>query len=128
LTDPKKREKINQIMEIQEGIAMASTVLNTISKDWEERCRLESELKYQLETQSKQVYIKRMEEELKRKAEEVKREAEEARHLNEEAERKTVEAERKIEAARRQAAEELQKVIAGKDAEIAQLRAELGRR
>jgi len=120
LTDPKKREKINQIIECQEGIAMASAVLDTISKDWEERCRLESELKYELETQSKLVYIKRMTEKTERLAEEVARKTEEA-------DRKTEEAKRLAEETKQQA-DELQKVIADKDAEIAQLRMELEKR
>jgi predicted transposase/invertase (TIGR01784 family) len=59
LTDPAKREKINEILEIEEGIAMASEVLITISKDEVERARLVSEYKYQLDTQSKMVHAKR---------------------------------------------------------------------
>ena len=56
LTDKGKRWKINKIVEHEEGIAMASEVLMTISKDEVERARLISELKYQLDTQSKLTY------------------------------------------------------------------------
>jgi len=59
LTDKSKRRKINEIMEREEGIAMASEVLQTISRDEIERARLMSEYKYQLDTQSKLVYAKR---------------------------------------------------------------------
>ena len=38
---------------------MASEVLNTISKDWEERCYRESILKYELDIQSKTAYARR---------------------------------------------------------------------
>ena len=63
LTDKAKREKINEIIECQEGIKMASEVLNTISKDWNERCRLESELKYELDLQSKIIHAKQQSDE-----------------------------------------------------------------
>ena len=46
-------------MELEEGIAMASEVLITISKDEVERARLLSELKYELDTQSNLVHAKR---------------------------------------------------------------------
>ena len=59
LTDKSKRRKINQILEKEEGIAMASEVLITVSKDEIERARLLSEYKYQVDTQSKIVYAKR---------------------------------------------------------------------
>jgi len=59
LTDKAKRAKINEIIKIEEGIAMASEVLMTISKDEVERARLASEYKYQLDTQSKLVHAKR---------------------------------------------------------------------
>ena len=59
LTDKAKRGKINEIIETEEGIAMASEVLMTISKDEIERARLASEYKYQLDTQSKLVHAKR---------------------------------------------------------------------
>jgi len=58
LTDKNKRRTINEIMEREEGIAMASKVLKTISRDEVERVRLMSELKYELDTQSKLVYAK----------------------------------------------------------------------
>ena len=38
---------------------MASEVLNTISKDWYERCRIASKEKYELDMQSDLVYAKR---------------------------------------------------------------------
>jgi predicted transposase/invertase (TIGR01784 family) len=59
LTDKGKRGKINEIMEHEEGIAMASEVLMGISRDEAERARLMSEYKYQLDTQSKLVHAKR---------------------------------------------------------------------
>ena len=46
LTDKSKRRKINKIIELEEGIAMASEVLINISKDEKERFRLMSEYKY----------------------------------------------------------------------------------
>ena len=58
LTDRKKRWKINEIIEHEEGIAMASEVLITISKDEAERARLMSEEKYILDTQSKITHAK----------------------------------------------------------------------
>jgi len=59
LTEKGKRCKINEILRHEEGIAMASEVLITISKDEIEQARLESELKYELDTQSKLAYAKR---------------------------------------------------------------------
>jgi len=59
LTDKNMRQKINKILEQEEGIAMASEVLIHISKDEIEQARLESELKYELDTQSNLVYAKR---------------------------------------------------------------------
>jgi predicted transposase/invertase (TIGR01784 family) len=59
LTDKGKREKINELIASEEGIAMASEVLMSISKDEVERARLVSEYKYQLDTQSKLVHAKR---------------------------------------------------------------------
>jgi len=58
LTNKAKREKINEIIECQEGIKMASDVLSTISKDWYELCRRRSEEKYELDLQSEIVYAK----------------------------------------------------------------------
>jgi predicted transposase/invertase (TIGR01784 family) len=52
LTDKSKREKINEILEVEEGIAMASEVLMTISRDEAERARLVSEFKYQVDMRS----------------------------------------------------------------------------
>jgi len=59
LTDTSKRQKINKIIECEEGIAMASKVLKSISKDEIERARLMSEYKYELDLQSKLVTAKR---------------------------------------------------------------------
>jgi predicted transposase/invertase (TIGR01784 family) len=59
LTDKAKRGKINEIIEYEEGIAMASEVLISISKDEVERARLMSEYKYELDLQSKITYAKR---------------------------------------------------------------------
>jgi predicted transposase/invertase (TIGR01784 family) len=56
LRDKSKRGIINEIMNLEEGIAMASEVLRTISKDEEERFRLLSEEKYILDTQSDRAY------------------------------------------------------------------------
>jgi predicted transposase/invertase (TIGR01784 family) len=56
LTDKEKRSKINEIVEYEEGIAMASEVLMTISKDEIERARLMSEFKYQVDLQSHLAY------------------------------------------------------------------------
>jgi predicted transposase/invertase (TIGR01784 family) len=53
LPDKNKRRIINEILEQEEGIAMASEVLMSISKDEVERARLMSEFKYQMDTQSK---------------------------------------------------------------------------
>jgi hypothetical protein len=59
LTDKDKRRRINEIMKLEEGIAMASEVLKSISKDEIERARLMSEYKYQLDLQSKLVTAER---------------------------------------------------------------------
>ncbi|MDR2477986.1 MAG: Rpn family recombination-promoting nuclease/putative transposase [Treponema sp.] len=59
LTDKSKREKINEILENEEGIAMASEVLMTISRDEAERARLMSEFKYETDTQSKIGYARK---------------------------------------------------------------------
>jgi len=59
LRDGGMRGKINEILEREEGIAMASEVLLEISRDEEERARLMSEYKYQLDIQSKLVHAKR---------------------------------------------------------------------
>ncbi|MCL2442202.1 MAG: hypothetical protein FWD13_01910 [Treponema sp.] len=59
LTDKAKREKINEIIECQEGIAMASEVLVTFTKDEIEHYHRESILKHELDTQSRIVDAKR---------------------------------------------------------------------
>jgi len=58
LTDKAKREKINQIIECQEGIAMASEVMLAFTKDEIEYFHQESKLKYELDMQSKIGYAK----------------------------------------------------------------------
>jgi predicted transposase/invertase (TIGR01784 family) len=58
LRNKKKRGIINQIIRQEEGIAMASQVLMTISRDEVERARLISEEKYILDTQSKLAYAR----------------------------------------------------------------------
>jgi len=58
-TDKTHRDKINEIIQREEGIAMASEVLMTISRDEVERARLMSIEKYELDTQSKITYAKR---------------------------------------------------------------------
>jgi predicted transposase/invertase (TIGR01784 family) len=59
LKDKKMRRKINEIIELEEGIAMASEVLMTISKDMVERLEQMSIEKHQLDIQSKLVTAKR---------------------------------------------------------------------
>ncbi|MDR1636475.1 MAG: hypothetical protein LBR93_03975 [Treponema sp.] len=59
ITDKGKRKKINEVMESEEGIAMAGEVLVRISRDEVERARLMSEYKYVVDTQSKVVQAKR---------------------------------------------------------------------
>jgi len=59
LTDKAKRTKINEILKYEGGIAMASEVLMSISKDEVERARLMSEYKYELDLQSKITHAKR---------------------------------------------------------------------
>jgi len=56
LTDKAKREKINQIIECQEGIAMATEVLIGFTKDEIEYYHQESILKYELDLQSRSAY------------------------------------------------------------------------
>jgi flagellar biosynthesis/type III secretory pathway protein FliH len=51
VTDPEKRDLINEILAYEEGITMVGEVLLTISRDEEERARLESEFKYELDRQ-----------------------------------------------------------------------------
>jgi predicted transposase/invertase (TIGR01784 family) len=58
LTDRSKRSKINQILEIEEGIAMASQVLLKVSRDEEERAILMRNEKIELDYQSGLSYAK----------------------------------------------------------------------
>jgi flagellar biosynthesis/type III secretory pathway protein FliH len=59
LTDKSRRREINELLEQEEGIAMASEVLISISKDEAEQARLRSEEKYVLDTQSRMAQAKR---------------------------------------------------------------------
>ena len=52
LTDRSKRSTINEIVELEEGIAMANSVLMTISRDEEERARIMRDEKTELDYQS----------------------------------------------------------------------------
>jgi predicted transposase/invertase (TIGR01784 family) len=52
ITDKSKREKINTIIEQEEGIAMASRVLMTISRDEEEHARYMSRFKFEMDYNS----------------------------------------------------------------------------
>jgi len=56
LTDKAKREKINQIIECQEGITMASEVVSTFTKEEIEYYHNESKWKYELDMQSMRAY------------------------------------------------------------------------
>jgi hypothetical protein len=57
--DKDRRELVNEILENEEGIAMAGQVLLSISKDEKERARLTSEYKYAVDLQSKMVDARR---------------------------------------------------------------------
>jgi predicted transposase/invertase (TIGR01784 family) len=59
LTDRSKRSKINEIVEVEEGIAMASQVLLKVSRDEEERARLTRDEKIELDYQSGLAYAKK---------------------------------------------------------------------
>jgi predicted transposase/invertase (TIGR01784 family) len=61
LTDRSRRRTINELLAQEEGIAMAGEVLMTISRDEVERARLTSEIKYEMDTQSRLVQAKREE-------------------------------------------------------------------
>jgi hypothetical protein len=58
LLDKSKRGIINEILELEEGIAMASEVLITITKEEREQAWLMSREKYELDTQSDLAYAK----------------------------------------------------------------------
>jgi len=58
-TDKTHRDTINEIIKSEEGIAMASEVLMTISRDEVERAHLMSIEKYELDTKSRINYAKR---------------------------------------------------------------------
>ena len=57
--DKEKRGLVNEIIKVEEGIAMAGQVLLNISKDEEERARIISEYKYIVDLQSKTVNARR---------------------------------------------------------------------
>ena len=59
LTDKSKRSKINKLIELNEGIAMASKAVKWISEDEIERFRLMSKEKYELDKQSDLVTAER---------------------------------------------------------------------
>ena len=59
ITDKEKRELVNEIIKLEEGIAMAGQVLLNISKDEAERARLTSEYKFAVDLQSKMVDARR---------------------------------------------------------------------
>ncbi|GHU91115.1 hypothetical protein FACS189476_11690 [Spirochaetia bacterium] len=58
ITESEKRELVNEILEYEEGIEMASEVLLTVSRDEIERATLEHELKNTLDLQSKMTEAK----------------------------------------------------------------------
>ena len=60
LTDKSKRDKINEILENEEGIAMAGQVLMKVSRDEEERARLLRDEKIELDYQSGMVTAQRI--------------------------------------------------------------------
>ena len=57
--DKDKRELVNEIIKVEEGIAMGAQVLLNISKDEKERARLTSEYKFAVDLQSKMVDAER---------------------------------------------------------------------
>jgi bacterioferritin (cytochrome b1) len=59
IQDPTRRDLINEILNCEEGIAMAMAELLTVSQDEIMRARLEHELKNQLDWQSGMVGAKR---------------------------------------------------------------------
>jgi predicted transposase/invertase (TIGR01784 family) len=59
ITDPEKRDLVNEIMEREEGITMASEVLLAVSRDEAERAALEHEYKNALDLQSIRVSARR---------------------------------------------------------------------
>ena len=95
LTDRDKRRKINEILEREEGIAMASEILVNISKDEIERARLLSELKYELDNQCILAYSERLKAEAEQMTAEAKQKSAEAKQKSAEAEQKSAEAEQK---------------------------------
>jgi predicted transposase/invertase (TIGR01784 family) len=115
LTDTNKRGKINEILETEEGIAMTSQVLMTISRDEEERARMLLIEKNELDIQSFRVDLKRAQEEAK--AEVLKAKAESAK----------VKEEAKAEAAKavEEANKKWEKIVADNKEEIARLRKQL---
>jgi predicted transposase/invertase (TIGR01784 family) len=68
LTDTSKRGIINKILEREEGIAMASRVVMTISRDEEERARIMRDEKILLDYQCEMAYAKKERKRLEEKA------------------------------------------------------------
>ena len=60
LTDKSRRDKINEILENEEGIAMAGQVLMKVSRDEEERARILRDEKIELDYQSGMVTAQRI--------------------------------------------------------------------
>ena len=60
LTDRSKRSTINEILDCEEGIAMASSVLMTVSNDEEERARIMRDEKIELDYQSEMAYMRKL--------------------------------------------------------------------
>jgi hypothetical protein len=50
--DPERRDLVNEILKAEEGVAMAAEVLLTVSRDLDERFRLEREFRRKLDIQS----------------------------------------------------------------------------
>jgi predicted transposase/invertase (TIGR01784 family) len=75
ISDKEKRDKVNEILGHEEGIAMASQVLVSISRDEHQRSRLLSEYKFIVDTQSKVVQAERdgRREEMIKEAEKMKK-------------------------------------------------------
>jgi predicted transposase/invertase (TIGR01784 family) len=59
VTDPGKRDLMNELLQEEEGIAMAGEILLKISRDEQERAWLESEYKYAVDRQSALVSARR---------------------------------------------------------------------
>jgi hypothetical protein len=96
LTDKEKRDRINEIIKYEEGIAMASEVLMTFTKDEIEQARLRSELKYELDTQSRIAYAEQKVRQAEQKAIQAEQKAIQAEQKASQAEQKASQAEQKV--------------------------------